>query len=262
MAIPVLNTNACAWKDGMNDGTKTAFGAALTAAAIAAAAYNANCAYTLAKKEWKLAKKYWKLADKWMQYYKNVYAPLENKELAEARKLKGEEPEYTVARGRAKASAWLQFKGLAHQAVRCTSKYCTGRRQDALEELASAQANALALCDALGYRNERAYIESRDDVRFGRQLATAHRGRNMVADAPTFGAAAAGIYGKLYDQAWEGLRGAGSALGYLLNRQEPAYPSFRYQQIEPERPLAATARPGFVGPPKPLVGPVRPPVTP
>ena len=206
-------------QDGLSDSVRTAMGSILAAAAVASAAYNASQAYSIAQDEWKLAKKYWKLAENWLNYYKDYYAPVEDQELKEARALKSEQPEYGVARGRMRAASWAQFKGLMHKAVRCTSRYCTGKRQDILETVMAAQADSLALCDALGYRNERAYIEARDDVRFKRQLETAKRGRDMIADTVSFGRATAGIYGELWGQAWEGLKGAGGYLGYVANRR-------------------------------------------
>lgn len=232
MAISVFNS-VCNLKDGNNDFARNILGTVLTAASIAAAAHNADAAWRIAQKEWNLAKKYWRIAENWLRYYHDAYAPVEDKEAREAFDLKVEEPEYEVARGRAKATAWANFRGLAHKAVSRTTKYCTGRRQNMLEELAAAQANALAMCDGLGYRNERAYIESRDEVRFLRQYGTVQRGRNMVANAPSYGRAAAGIYGELYKQAWEGLVGAGQTLGYVLNRANTEYPTHEFMQMQP-----------------------------
>lgn len=226
MAVMKKQYENCVEEDGYNDTTRQIISAFLSAAAIAAAAYNSIKAVELATREWEIAATYWQLAQYWLQYYQDAFAPVEDQELAEARALKDETPDYVTARGRARAAAWHQFKGLTKKAIQCTTRYCTGRRKDALESLAVAQANALAMCDALGYRNERAYIEAKSDVRFQKQLGVAKRGRNMVADAPAFGAAAAGIYGQLYDQAWEGLKGAGTYLGYQMNRQRTHYPTY------------------------------------
>ena len=99
-------------------------------------------------------------------------------------------------------------------------------------ELVAANASAVALADGLGYRNERAYIEARDDERFQRQFATAKRGRNMIADNVSLAKATAGIYGDLWDQTWKGLEGAGTYLGYMQNRNPTAYPTTYVQQRE------------------------------
>ena len=119
----------------------------------------------------------------------------------------------------------LEFRGLLRKAVRCTSKYCTGLRRDMLLEIMPAQANALAMAEGLGYRNERAYLEARDDVRFSKQLNTAKRGRDIAADNVSLAKTSAGIYGSLFNQAWDGLAGAGQYLGYYAERNQPSYPT-------------------------------------
>lgn len=223
----VIDMQKMVKEDGYDDLTRTIVSGILEVAAVGAAAYNTAVAVRIATKEYKIGMKYWDLAENWLQYYKDFYAPLEDQELKEARNQKPEVPQYKMAQGRARASAWMKFKGLYDQTVRCTSRYCTGKRKDILETLTAAQAGGLALCEGMGYRNERAYMEARDDVRFKRMYETAKRGRNMAADPVSFGIAAAGIYGDVYQQAYDGLVGAGQFLGYMLNRQPTAYPRLR-----------------------------------
>lgn len=220
-----LQEDCCNPTRGVNDENRSVFGDILSAAAIAAAGYNAYKALDIAKQEWEMAKKYWRIAENWLDYYKNAYAPVEDQELEEAKALEKEEPEYEAARGRARTSAWLEFRGQLRKALRCTSRYCTGLRNDMLMRISQAQAQAVALADGLGYRNERAYVEARDDVRWERRLNTAKRGRDMVAEAPSLGGASAGIYGSLLDQAWQGLESAGMYLGYAGSRNQPHYPT-------------------------------------
>lgn len=210
---------------GVNDENRSAFGDILSAAALTAAGYNAYKAYDIAKQEWEMAKKYWRIAENWLDYYKDAYAPVEDQELREALALEKPEPAYDAARGRARTSAWLEFRGQLRKAMRCTSRYCTGLRNDMLMRISQAQAQAVSLADGLGYRNERAYVEARGDVRWERRLNTAKRGRDMIADVPALGMASAGIYGSLLDQAWQGLESAGMYLGYADNRNQPGYPT-------------------------------------
>ena len=216
---------ACNKVHGTNDSQHTLFGNLLTAAAIASAAYNAAKAVEIATKEWEMAKKYWQISKNWLDYYSGNFAPGEDQELGEAMNLTEEPPGYEAAQGRARTSAMLEFRGLLRKAVRCTSKYCTGLRRDMLLEIMPAQANALAMAEGLGYRNERAYLEARDDVRFSKQLNTAKRGRDIVADNVSLAKTAAGIYGSLFNQAWDGLAGAGQYLGYYAERNQPSYPT-------------------------------------
>ena len=210
---------------GVTNEDRGLFGKILSAAALAAAGYSAYKAFDLANDEWNMAKKYWRIAQDWLDYYKNYYAPVEDQEIDEALKLEYVEPLYEVARGRARASAWIEFKGKMHGTMRCTSRYCTGLRTDMLVRIARAQADAVAMADGLGYRNERAYTETRNDVIFDRKFNTAKRGRDIIAETPSIGMAAAGIDGDQIDQAWEGLKGAGQYLGYYNRRIRPAYPT-------------------------------------
>lgn len=215
----------CNPKHGSGDTERSLFGDLLSAAAIAAAGYNSKKALEIATQEWEMAKKYWRIAENWLSYYKNAYAPVENQEIAEALVIPIAEPKYEIARGRARANAWIEYKGQLRKALRCTSRYCTGLRGDMLLRITAAQAQAVSMADGLGYRNERAYVEARNDVRWEQRLNTAKRGRDIVADVTSLGTASAGIYGSLLDQAWQGLSSAGMYLGYTQNRNQPAYPT-------------------------------------
>lgn len=223
MAMPA--DVACNPLHGESDAGHTIVGTLLSGAAILAAAYNAYRAVELATQEWKMAKKYWQIAQNWLDYYKDYYAPVEDQELHEARNIDLEQLMYDAARGRARATAFLEFRGVLDQAVRCTSRYCTGLRSDMLAEMTAAQAASVAMADGLGYRNERAYVEARNDVRFKKMLNTAKRGRDMIADNVSLVKSTAGIYGDLFEQTWVGLEGAGQYLGYYNNRNKTRYPT-------------------------------------
>lgn len=214
----------CNKNRGIGDKDRDYFGMILSAAALLSAGYSAYKAYDIAKQEWNMAKKYWRIAQNWMDYYKNYYAPVEDQEIAEALALEEAEPFYEIARGRARANAWFQFRGQLRQTLNCTSRYCTGLRNDMLVRLTRAQADAVSMSDGLGYRNERAYVEARNDVRFERRLNTAKRGRDIISGTAALGKAAANIYGDLGDQYWQGLVGAGKYLGYTEARNQTGYP--------------------------------------
>lgn len=210
---------------GVNDSQRDLIGDILAGASILAAAYNATRAVEIATAEWKLAKKYWQIAQNWLDYYKDYFAPVEDQEIAEASNIDITEPLYEAAQGRARATAFLEFRGILSKTIRCTSKYCTGLRADMLTELTAAQADAVAMADGLGYRNERAYVEARNEVRFEKMLNTAKRGRDMIAENVSLAKATASIYGDLFEQAWSGLSGAGEYLGYWNNRNDTHYPT-------------------------------------
>lgn len=222
---------------GVNDESRTLFGSILSAAAILAAAYNSKKAIELAIQEWELATRYWRLAKNWMDYYSNVYAPVEDQEVAEAIALQPEKPYYDTMRGRARVGAYIATKSLFAAKKQCLPKYLTGKKGTEAMKLFSMQANAVAAADGMGYRHERAYIEARDDVRFEKQLNVAKRGRNMVAGNISFAKTAAGIYGSLYDQTWSNLQNSGLYLGYENYRQVTAYPQTLMSSGQPESTL-------------------------
>lgn len=215
----------CNPKHGVTDSGKLGVAEILKGAAILAATYNTAKAVEIADDQWDMAKRYWKIAHNWLDHYRNNYAPVEDQEVNEALNIPVAEPEYETARGRSRVIAYLEFKGVVEKTVRCTSEYCTGLREDMLEDLVSAQARAVALADGLGYRNERAYVESRNDVRFDKMLNTAKRGRDMVADNVSLAQATAKAYGDAFEQTWNGLRGSAYFLGYQGARNPTAYPT-------------------------------------
>lgn len=220
----MAESEECKQVPEVDDTARMVFGALLSAASIAAAAYNTYRAVSIAMDEYELACRYWYLAEAWLNLYQDLYAPVEDVEIDEAMNIEKTSADYDPARGRARALAFLQFKGKLNPAIRATSRYCTGKREDIITQFSMAAHAAVALADGLGYRNERAYMETRNEIRFKKLLATAKRGRNMVANNVSFAASAAGIYGKLADQAWEGITGAGYGIGYLTNRHELSIP--------------------------------------
>lgn len=175
--------------------------------------------------ELEMMRRYYDLAKEWQDIYNRIYKPGEDEEAEEAFALENVEPEYEIARGRARTAVWLQFKGVVDKATRCLSMYCTGLRSDLVSELSSAQGAAVAAADGLGYRNERAYVEARNEEIWNRKFNVVKRGRNLMADNVSLAKATNGIYGDMAQQAWVGMQGAGEFTGYFLNRIEPAHPT-------------------------------------
>lgn len=175
--------------------------------------------------ELEMMRRYYDLAKAWQDIYNNVYKPGEDEEAAEAFALEDVEPEYDIARGRARTTAWIQFKGVTDKATRCLSMYCTGLRSDMIAELAAAQGAAVSAADGLGYRNERAYVEARNEEIWHRKFNTVKRGRNLMADNVSLAKATNGIYGDMAQQAWVGMQGADKFVGYFLNKNETVFPT-------------------------------------
>ena len=69
-----------------------------------------------------------------------------------------------------------------------------------------------------------------------------------MADNVSLAKTAAGIYGSLFNQAWDGLAGAGQYLGYYAERNQPSYPTEyivqrgQFQQGRIQHAVEATQR--------------------
>ena len=100
----------------------------------------------------------------------------------------------------------------------------------------------MAALSNLGYRNERAYVEARNDVRWERRMETLNRGRDMIAQNIQFSKLAFGIFGDLGKQAGLGAAGAVRYLGYSWNKNETQYPTLA-RGIETVETVTTPARP-------------------
>ena len=209
-------------------------------AAIAVAGLNTAAAIEMADLQYDIAKQYLDIAKWWRNYYNNTFRPCEDVELTEAWTLPQEQPLYDTAIGRHKTFARIQFKGIADKSIRCTSAYCTGLRGALLKDAIGSEAAALSALANLGYRNERTYVETLNDLRWRRKESVVHRGRNMIANNIQFSDFAAGIFGDLGRQAAASAGGAIRFLGYNMNRQDTQYPTL--MRGVPERTAVETRR--------------------
>lgn len=223
----------------------------MEAAAIAVALLNTGAATYLATQQYEIAKDYLDIAKWWRNYYNSTYRPWEDKELEEAWALKEIDPIYDTIVGRTRTYGRLQFKGLAEKSIQCTSEYCTGLREALLKDVINSEATAMAALSNLGYRNERAYVEARNDVRWERRMETLNRGRDMIAQNIQFSKLAFGIFGDLGKQAGLGAAGAVRYLGYSWNKNETQYPTLQ-RGLATVQPVAATV-PAQPAPQQPVI---------
>lgn len=215
------------------------------------AAYNTGQAIHFGTKQYEIAKDYLKISQWWRDYYNNSFRPLEDQELSEAMGLQETTPYYDTMRGRAQTAGRLKFKNAVNTAVQCTSEYCTGLRQQLLLDVLDQESRALNSLAGLGYRNERAYYESRSDIRWKRMINTAARGRDLQSQAINSAQLAYGIYGSLGEQISKGAEGAASAFGYFHYRSDPRYPTLMTiqqasQQASQQSPAQSGMTSGFV----------------
>lgn len=210
---------------GLTDSDKTDLAKYWALLTAGVAAYNTGQAVNYVLKQYELAKFYFRVAKWWLDYHKTYFRPVEDQELAETMALEEPSPLYDQAVGRSQAAGHIRFKNAANKAVQCTSEYCTGLRGQLLRDTMAQEATAAAALAQMGYRNERAYVESRSDVRWKRMLATAARGREMQANAVSSAQLAFGIYGDLGTQAGKAAAGAATMAGYYWHRNDTIYPT-------------------------------------
>lgn len=212
----------------------------MDAAAVAVATLNTAAAIQMADLQYEIAKSYLDISQGWRDHYNTYYKPVEDQELAEAWALSTTTPMYDIAVGRARSFVRISLRGRADQAIRCTSEYCTGLRGALLKDATNAEATALAAASNLGYRNERAYVVARDNVRWERRMQTIQRGRNLVANNVQYSSLAAGIFGDLGRQAGLGAGGAIRYLAYSNNREETLYPTTGIGMVD-QQPMQMSA---------------------
>lgn len=229
---------------GITNAGKGVLGALWEGLTLAVAGFNTYQAVDFAQRQYKLAKMYLDISHWWDNYHKSAFQPVEGQEFSEAMALKEVSPLYDVQRGRAQTAGRIKFKGAADKAVQCTSEYCTGLRARLLRDFTEQEASAVAALTGLGYRNERAYAESRSDVRWKRMINTAARGRGLPAEAVSSAQLAFGIYGDLGQQAANAAAGAAASFGYLRNRRDTYIPQqVRAQPVQPQPDPQASAQP-------------------
>ena len=227
------NKGSC--RHGQSDTNKQTAASLMEAAAIAVALLNTGAATKIAADQYDIAKQYLDIAKWWRNYYNSTYRPYEDKLLAEAWALQEIDPIYDTIAGTTRTYVRLQFKSLAEKSIQCTSEYCTGLREALLKDVVNSEATALAALSNLGYRNERAYVEARNDVRWKRREAMLNLGRDMIANNIQFSQLAYGIFGDLGKQAGLGAAGAVRYLGYSWNKNETQYPTLKRGIVQREQ---------------------------
>lgn len=246
---------------GQSDTGKNAIGTIMDAAAVAVAGINTAAAIKMADWQYDIAKQYLDISKWWRNYYNSTYRPWEDVELEEAKALELELPLYDTMVGRSRTYGRLQFKGMAERSAQCTSEYCTGLRGALIKDVMVSEATVLSELSNLGYRNERAYVEARNDVRWKRREETINRGRNLPAGNVQFMQLAYGIFGSLGKQAAMGASGAIGYLGYSWNRNETQFPTLYTGQVSTSQTARTAPTPSTTAPvtsPAPVAAPQAP----
>ena len=241
-----VTSSAGSCNHGLTDVDKSTLSTLWDIVPAVIAAYNTVQAIRFATKQYEIAKDYLKISQWWRDYYNNYFRPLEDQELSEAMGLSETTTYYDTMRGRAQTAGRLKFKNAVNVAVQCTSEYCSGLRQQLLFDVLDQEARVLNSLAGLGYRNERAYYESRSDIRWKRMINTATRGRDLQAQAINSAQLAYGIYGNLGEQVAKGAEGAASAAGYFQYRNDPRYPTLMNIRASQQTTQQASQQGGMV----------------
>jgi hypothetical protein len=214
-------------KTGVSDRGKLAVGIVWQVASAALAAANIATSAHMAAKQFDLARRYYQISRNWRDWYNEAFVPLEDMELDEVTGLKKAEPHYDMAVGRAQVLARIGLAGQPRAALRCLPAHAVGLRTTIAVEASKALGAALASTGQLGWRNERARVAARDDLRWKRLEAVVTRGRSMASENVVYGNLAAGIYGNLAKQAGDAAGGYMRFLAYARNRFEGYFPWVR-----------------------------------
>ena len=233
-------------------------------AAAALAVANALASAKMAAEQLELAELYLRIARNWRDWYNAKYKPLEDQELAEIWAETPAAPHYDAAVGRALATARFLLRNRLFQRMRGTPQYATGLRGAFVVEETIIQGQALAASAALGWRNEEARLEARDDRRWKRREAAVNRGRDLMADNISYGRLAMNVFGDLADQAGQAAAGLVYGLAYNSARRDTYMPTYsglgydgRVYRTGPMtgagagagRPLPSTATPPYFASP-------------
>lgn len=210
---------------GISNMEKVSMGSIWATLSTAVAAYNTGQAIYFADKQYEIAKDNLNMSKWWRNFDKYYYEPVENQEITESYALQEEPPLYDTSEGRSQVAARIKYKGYANSQMQCTSEYCTGLRQKLMRNALADEARAVVDTATIGYRNERAFVETRSDIRWQRLIATVARGRGIAATAPSFQKLSIGIYGNMFNDAVQAGAGAWAAAGYWNNRNETEYPT-------------------------------------
>jgi hypothetical protein len=218
---------------GISNFEKASMAGIWAALSTAVAAYNTGQAIYFADKQYEIAKDNLNMSKWWRTYDQYFFEPVENQELTESYALGEEPPLYDIAEGRSQVAARIKYKGYANAKMQCTSEYCTGLRQKLLRDALADEARTVVDTATIGYRNERAFVETRSDVRWKRLMGTVARGRGMAAQAPSFQRLSTGIYGHMFNDAVASGAGAWSAAGYWMNRNYIGEATFKRTVPDP-----------------------------
>lgn len=190
--------------------------AAVYASVIALNTYIQNQNYKIARAYTNLSQ------DKW-QRFKNAYASLEKKLIAEAQNTPEPSPDYVNSRTRANSAVNYAFNSAKETMTQYAKKYalCVDETLD----LANSQA---LMCDDtsnFNYRDAEHYKDYLSDKRWNRRSDILNLGRNNFPTAYSYAQHASTAMNDVANAVVGVGNGLSGLIGYLFNRNETVYPA-------------------------------------
>ena len=214
------------------------------------AAYMTGDAIMRSNRQYDIAEWYWELANDWHQLHVQHYEPVEDQAFDDAKLWQPGNPQYDFAEGVARNTIRAKFSRAYEAQIRCTSEYCTGRREQMLRDLALAEARESAFAAKAGREAEREYIRSRVLQRWKQLFGVVAIGRHMSGQPLEFMSQPYSIYAQLGEYSYRSAMGNWRAFGYWTQRNETKYPSLKVAWLPPETPTSPTPPTTFTPPPE------------
>ena len=245
-----LNGRPYQCNPGTTNGGKEEIGRIWPWLTLVMAGYMTGDALMRSKRQYDIAEWYYKLANDWHQLHVNHYEPIEDQALDDAKLWQPGDPQYDFAEGVARNTIRAKFSRAYEAQIRCTSEYCTGRREQMLRDLALAEARESAFAAKAGREAEREYIRNRVIQRWKQLFGVVAIGRHMSGQPLEFMSQPYSIYAQLGEYSYSSAMGNWRAFGYWTQRNETIYPSLKVAWLPPETPTSPTPPTTFTPPPE------------
>ena len=195
------------------------------AAATAIALYNAKIQGDINKEQMNLANQYYDMAKYKLDRFMKNYKPLEEKLLRETRTTPVRELDCDDDRKRSKASVDSAFSSLSEYASRQAKKLRVCVDKSMLGMMAYRQNMMLADTENYNLLDDQFYTDYKNDQRWNRRSNVLNLGRNMGAQALSYGDVARTLMGNLSGQLDKITGSLMTAVGYFGARNDTYYPN-------------------------------------
>lgn len=195
------------------------------AAATAIALYNVKMQGDISDEQMNLANQYYDMAKYKLDRFMKNYKPLEEKLLRETRTTPVREMDCADDRKRAKASVNSAYESLSEYASRQAKKLRVCVDESMMGFLGFRQNTLLVDTENYNLLDDQFYTDYKNDQRWNRRSNVLNLGRNMGAQALSYGDVARSLMGNLSGQLDKITGSLMTAVGYFGARNDTYYPS-------------------------------------